>query len=49
MSRMPNQEAAPVADMLVKEWVCHFGVPMELHSDEDEILSLHFPESLRNS
>jgi hypothetical protein len=31
---LPNQEAATVADVLVKEWICRFGVPLELHSDQ---------------
>lgn len=31
---LPNQEAATIADVLVKEWICRFGVPQELHSDQ---------------
>ncbi|MCD1431043.1 DDE-type integrase/transposase/recombinase [Klebsiella pneumoniae] len=31
---LKNQEAETVADVLVKEWVCRFGVPLELHSDQ---------------
>ncbi|KAG5891945.1 hypothetical protein JTB14_002221 [Gonioctena quinquepunctata] len=31
---LPNQEAITVADVLVKEWICRFGIPMELHSDQ---------------
>jgi transposase InsO family protein/predicted aspartyl protease len=31
---LPNQEATTVADVLVKEWICRFGVPLELHSDQ---------------
>ncbi|VEN42942.1 unnamed protein product [Callosobruchus maculatus] len=31
---LPNQEAATVADALVKDWICRFGVPLELHSDQ---------------
>ena len=32
---MPNQEASTVADLLVKEVVCRFGVPLLIHSDQD--------------
>lgn len=31
---LPNQEAASVAGVLVKEYVCHYGVSLELHSDQ---------------
>ncbi|KAG8239972.1 hypothetical protein J437_LFUL018570, partial [Ladona fulva] len=31
---LPNQEAATVAKTLVKEWICCFGVPLELYSDQ---------------
>lgn len=31
---IPNQEAATVAEKLVSEFVCRFGVPRELHSDQ---------------
>lgn len=31
---LPNQEAITVADVLVKEFISRFGVPMELHSDQ---------------
>jgi transposase InsO family protein len=31
---IPNQEALSVAEMLVTNF-CHFGVPRELHSDQD--------------
>lgn len=31
---IPNQEAATVADVLVKEMFCRFGIPLELHSDQ---------------
>jgi transposase InsO family protein len=31
---MPNQEAVTVADALVENWVCGYGVPKELHSDQ---------------
>ncbi|KAG5884506.1 hypothetical protein JTB14_034570 [Gonioctena quinquepunctata] len=34
---LPNQEAITVADVLVKEWICRFGIPMELHSIKAEI------------
>ena len=31
---VPNQEAATIADKFVKEFVCKFGVPLQLHSDQ---------------
>ena len=31
---LPNQEAITVADVLVKEFVSRFGVPVHLHSDQ---------------
>ena len=31
---MPNQEAETVAQILVKEVICRFGVPYSLHSDQ---------------
>ncbi|CAK1591766.1 unnamed protein product [Parnassius mnemosyne] len=31
---IPNQEASTVADKLVHEVFCRFGVPLEIHSDQ---------------
>ena len=31
---IPNMEAETVANKLVKEWVCRYGCPMQLHSDQ---------------
>jgi transposase InsO family protein len=31
---IPNQEASTVADALVSNFYCRFGVPRELHSDQ---------------
>ena len=31
---LPNQEATTVARVLVNEFVCRYGVPLELHSDQ---------------
>ena len=31
---LPNQEASTIAEKLVEEVVCRFGVPRELHSDQ---------------
>lgn len=31
---MPDQEASTVAELLVKEVVCRFGVPLIIHSDQ---------------
>ena len=33
---IPNQEASTVADVLVSNFFCRFGVPMELHSDQGQ-------------
>jgi Integrase zinc binding domain/Integrase core domain len=31
---LPSQDAATVTSTLVHEWICRFGVPRELHSDQ---------------
>ncbi|MCG8624913.1 MAG: DDE-type integrase/transposase/recombinase, partial [Proteobacteria bacterium] len=31
---IPNQEATTIANLLVREVVCRYGVPLELHSDQ---------------
>ena len=31
---VPNQEATTVANLLVREFVCCCGVPLEIHSDQ---------------
>ena len=31
---LPDQEATTVAEVLVKEFICRYGVPRELHSDQ---------------
>ncbi|GFT92066.1 retrovirus-related Pol polyprotein from transposon 412 [Trichonephila clavipes] len=31
---IPEQEASIVAEVLVKHWISHFGVPLQLHSDQ---------------
>ena len=31
---LPNQQATTVAEVLVNQFFCRFGVPMELHSDQ---------------
>ena len=31
---LPNQEAKTVARVLVEEWVCRFGAPRSIHSDQ---------------
>ena len=31
---LPNQEAETVAEVLVREWVCRYGVPKVIHSDQ---------------
>ena len=34
MYPVPNQEATTVAEKLVSEFICRFGVPRQLHSDQ---------------
>lgn len=31
---IPNQEAKTVADIFIKNWICRYGAPLELHSDQ---------------
>ena len=31
---LPNQEATTVAEVVTKEYVCRYGFPLELHSDQ---------------
>lgn len=45
---LPNQEAQSVARVLVEEWVCRYGVPRSLHSDQGRNFeSLLFKELCR--
>ncbi len=45
---LPNQEATTVAEALVREFVCRFGVPREIHSDQGRNFeSLVFTEMCR--
>lgn len=37
---LPNQEATMVAEVVAKEYVCHYGVPLELHSDQGRNLEI---------
>jgi hypothetical protein len=32
---LPNQEASTVAEALVTNFFCRFGIPRQLHSDQD--------------
>lgn len=34
INAIPNQESKTVVDALVNNWVCRYGVPLELHSDQ---------------
>lgn len=31
---IPNQEASTISDMLIENWICRFGVPLEIHTDQ---------------
>ncbi|MFG1588242.1 transposase family protein [Staphylococcus aureus] len=31
---LPNQETITIAGIVAREWVCRFGAPLELHSDQ---------------
>ena len=35
MYALPNQEANTVANVFVNNWVCRYGVVIELHSNQD--------------
>jgi hypothetical protein len=32
---IPNQQASTVAEALVTNFFCHFGIPWAVHSDQD--------------
>ena len=38
---LPNQEAPVVAKLLVNEWICRFGVPEVIHSDQGKNFESH--------
>jgi transposase InsO family protein len=38
---IPNQEAATVAETLVANFFCRFGIPLELHSDQARNFESH--------
>ena len=31
---LPNQETKTIADAVVQNWICRYGVPMEVHTDQ---------------
>lgn len=31
---IPNQEAVTIAEVLFQNWICRYGIPLELHSDQ---------------
>ncbi|GFW27444.1 hypothetical protein TNCV_162891 [Trichonephila clavipes] len=37
---IPDQEAPTVAEAVVQHWISRYGVPLQLHSDQEEISSL---------
>ena len=43
---LPNQEAATVAEVLVKEYVCRYGVPLSLHSDQGRNFESHLIQEM---
>jgi hypothetical protein len=38
---IPNQEASTVAEALVRNFFCRFGIPLELHSDQGRNFESH--------
>ena len=38
---MPNQEAPTVAKVLVEEWICRYGAPNSIHSDQGKNFESH--------
>lgn len=42
---LSNQEATTVTDVLVKKWICLFGVPLELGSRNFKIMIYGVPLS----
>ena len=46
---LQNQEAATVAEALVKEYVCWCGVPLSLHSDQGHNLKVTCSRKCANS
>lgn len=43
---LPNQEAETVAKALVQHWICRFGVPLEIHSDQGRNFESHLFKDL---
>ena len=43
---LSNQEAATVAEVLVKEYVCRYGVPLSLHSDQGRNFECHLIQEM---
>ena len=43
---LSNQEAATVAEVLVKEYVCRYGVPLSLHSDQGWNFECHLIQEM---
>ncbi|GFU81552.1 retrovirus-related Pol polyprotein from transposon 412 [Trichonephila clavipes] len=39
---IPDQEAPTVAEAVVQHWISRYGVPLQLHSDQEEISSLRY-------
>jgi hypothetical protein len=43
---VPDQEALTVADVLVSNFFCRFGIPRELHSDQGRNFEFHLPQEI---
>ncbi|GFW79964.1 retrovirus-related Pol polyprotein from transposon 412 [Trichonephila clavipes] len=41
---IPDQEAPTIAEAVVQHWISRYGVPLQLHSDQEEISSLRVPQ-----
>jgi Mn-dependent DtxR family transcriptional regulator len=43
---IPNQEASTVAETLVTNFFCRFGIPRELHSDQGRNFESHLSQEV---
>ena len=45
---IPNQEAATIAAVFVEQFVCRYGVPMQLHTDQGRDFESHLFKEICN-